>query len=261
MIMIGGPSAGNNFSRMTQAITGLTVGGTYTVSYSITRVIGSGACDFRVMVGTSANAADVYSHTATAISGVPQTGTNSFQFTATSTAHYITAGLFDSLLSPANTQAFLLDYVRVPAITENIANYLAVLDPQAMDDTSSPFPTQPSYPMMFSPGRYAYTPQPFAVEASVTTGLPLIYSNVPNAVLRYTIANPPEGQFSPLCVSAIAWRLASYLAGPIIKGDAGAQASQRCYQAYQTVLQEAIESDANQRRIDARPSVSWIRNR
>lgn len=143
---------------------------------------------------------------------------------------------------------------------DNVGNYLNIYDPLSKDDESSPFPSQTDYVMTFSPGRNVYTAQPFVVETGLA-GITLIYTNQENAVLRYSLLNPASTEYSPLFMGSVAWRLASYLAGPLIKGDAGAKAAASCMQSYQAYLSEAIESDSNQRRSIGRPSVPWIRNR
>ena len=77
-------------------------------------------------------------------------------------------------------------------------------------------------------------PQPFRVEA-LADGQVAVLTNTPDAVAVYqrgwrTLAS------SPLFVDALSWLLASYLAGAIIKGDAGRAASRSTTEAFQQVL-------------------------
>lgn len=247
-VMIGGPSAGTNYSLLSQRVTGLLVGSVYTITYAITRSIGSGACDFKVMVGSAVGGSEIANHTAAGTGGVPASGTNTFTFTAQASSHYITAGLFDSTTSPANTQAFQLDYVRIAAGAVPIANYIAVLEPDAVDDISIAAGAD-------------YTPHPYVVESSAATGLPLIYTNVADAVLRYTTIVTDPSQFSPTFTIVLSWMLASQLAGPIIKGEQGVQMSLKCLQMVKYFMEQAMESDANQRRVRRDYAPPWIGGR
>lgn len=79
-------------------------------------------------------------------------------------------------------------------------------------------------------------------------GTPLIYSNVPDAVARYTILVTDTGRFSPLFKDTLGWLLASYLAGPLLKGETGRAESQRLYGIALAMMGKGAASDANQRR-------------
>lgn len=62
--------------------------------------------------------------------------------------------------------------------------------------------------------------QPYTVEA-LDDGTQVIYTNVENATVRFIAAITDTTKFSPLFVMALSHLLASYLAGPIIKGTEG----------------------------------------
>ena len=139
-------------------------------------------------------------------------------------------------------------------------NLLAVLDPNASDDYSvgNNFGfTQTGIPLV---GSGTYTPQPFSQE-TLSDGTLVIYTNQPDAVLRYTRSVTDTTIFSPLFVDALTWYLASYLAGPIIKGEQGAAEAKRCMQMFGAVFAKATASDANQRRTKIAPNVGWIAGR
>lgn len=89
----------------------------------------------------------------------------------------------------------------------------------------------------------------------------MILTNLEEATLRYTFRLTDTTRFSPLFVDAFAWLLASHIAGPILKGDAGAAAAKACYNAFLSVLALAKTSDANQRRIKPTHTPEWIGNR
>lgn len=139
-------------------------------------------------------------------------------------------------------------------------NLLAILDPYAANDYSvgNNFGfTQTGIPLV---GSGTYTPQPYAQE-TLPDGTLVIYTNQENAVLRYTRSVTDTTIFSPLFVDALAWYLASYLAGPIIKGDQGANEAKRCMQAAMAMLSKATTSDANQRKTQLAQNVGWIAGR
>jgi hypothetical protein len=135
---------------------------------------------------------------------------------------------------------------------------LAVIPQDATDDYSQPgfMPAQ----LGTVPVAGAYVPQPFSCEMD-DTGNSLIYSDQPNAVLRYTARVTDVTKFSPLFTTTLSWYLASMLAGPVIKGDAGAAEAKRCLAMMQVWLSKAMESDANQRKVSPQHQVSWISGR
>jgi hypothetical protein len=104
--------------------------------------------------------------------------------------------------------------------------------------------------------------QPFVCE-TLTDGTPVIYTNQEDAHARYTALVVDTARFSPLFVIALTHLLASYLAGPLIKGSEGRAAAMSWLKFYESVsLPQAITSDANQRRVDTSGTTmhvpSWI---
>lgn len=117
------------------------------------------------------------------------------------------------------------------AMPGDAVNVLAVLPPSVTDD-------------------YVATsaiPQPFSCEIN-DSGASVIYTDQENASLRYTALVKDTTRFSPLFVSALSHFLASMLAGPVLKGDAGAAESKRQAAMMQMYLSRAINSDSAQRR-------------
>lgn len=86
--------------------------------------------------------------------------------------------------------------------------------------------------------------QNYALESGV------LYSNLPAAVLVYTsgVALDPA-QFPPLFTEALAVLLASYLAGPVLKGDVGVAAQNRMLSVFALAFKEAVESDGQYRKV------------
>jgi orotidine 5'-phosphate decarboxylase subfamily 2 len=86
-------------------------------------------------------------------------------------------------------------------------------------------------------------------------------SNQEGASLRYVAHVTDTTVFSPLFVDALAWLLASYLAGPVLKGDAGAAMAKACLQSFMLALSNAKVSDANQRKVRPEHKPDWIAGR
>jgi hypothetical protein len=139
-------------------------------------------------------------------------------------------------------------------------NLLEVYAPDASDDYSAGFLAAASHPQSVNTGTGIYTPQTF-VEEIAADGSQVIYSNQQNAILRYTARVTDTTKFSPLFVIALSWLLASDLAGPILKGQTGAQAAASAYKTFSIWFSKATVSDANQRRSDVKQSVPWMVNR
>lgn len=139
-------------------------------------------------------------------------------------------------------------------------NLLAILPPQADDDYSSANNygfTQTGIPLI---GSGTYTPQTFSQE-TLEDGSVVIYTNQEEAVCRYTRFITDTTVFSPLFVDTLSWYLASYLAGPILKGDIGAAEAKRCMGNAMGMLGKAAVSDSNQRRTHIAQNVGWIAGR
>jgi len=97
--------------------------------------------------------------------------------------------------------------------------------------------------------------------ASDASSVPIIYTNQEAASARYVARVTDSTQFSPLFTDALAWLLASYLAGPVIKGDTGMKVGQACYATFRIAEAQAKTSDANQRHVEPRHQPDWMRAR
>lgn len=102
----------------------------------------------------------------------------------------------------------------------------AVLLPESTDDTAE---------------------QEFAIESD-STGTPILYTNVEDAVLRYTATATDTNRFPPLFVVALSYELAALLVGPIPKDP---QIKKAMLDAAVYYSGQAEASDANASRIDA----------
>lgn len=99
-------------------------------------------------------------------------------------------------------------------------------------------------------------PQPFEMRA--IGGAQVILTDQEAAALDYVEAVTDSTRFSPLFVDALAWLLASYLAGPVLKGDAGAAMAKACMQSFMLVVSLARASDAGQQEIAPEHTPGWI---
>ena len=150
------------------------------------------------------------------------------------------------------------------AVPADCLNPISVLPPDAYDDYATRFvPTDtPFWSHNYSPviaaGRYV--PQPFSVEMDVN-GNQILLTNQEEAVLRYTYYITDTTKFSPLFTLALSHLLASFLAGPVIKGDQGIQVGAQQMKIAMAYLAQAETSDANQRKINVEHIVPWTSGR
>ncbi len=94
-----------------------------------------------------------------------------------------------------------------------------------------------------------------------TAGDIVILTDEQYATIKYTSRVDDPQKYSPLFVDALSWLLASYIAGPVLKGDAGAAMAKICYQSFMLVMSQARNSDAGQKSIKQEHSADWMRAR
>lgn len=99
--------------------------------------------------------------------------------------------------------------------------------------------------------------QPFEAQAT-DTGAPVILTNLPSASLLYVSRITDTTKFSPLFVDALGWLLASHLAGPILKGEAGSAMAKDCLRQFMLSLSNAKTSNANQQMVRQEHTAPWI---
>lgn len=73
----------------------------------------------------------------------------------------------------------------------------------------------------------------------------VLYTNEPDAVLLYTVDVTDTTKYSAMFVTALGMLMASYLAGPIIKGREGVNAATAWRDAAMKMIARAEASDAN----------------
>ncbi len=100
----------------------------------------------------------------------------------------------------------------------------------------------------------------FDVESDAT-GATVILTDEAGASIKYIALVTDTTIFPPLFVMALSWQLASMLAGPILKGDAGAAEAKRCAGLAQAYISQAAQSDANQRKVRPVHTPAWMAGR
>lgn len=90
----------------------------------------------------------------------------------------------------------------------------------------------------------------FTVEQA-DDGSMVLYTNQPDATILYVIRQTNTNLYPPLMVNALARLLASMLAGPVLKGDAGRKESQNQMQEFRLLFSQADVKDANMRSTSA----------
>lgn len=146
----------------------------------------------------------------------------------------------------------------------SVLKALAVLDKDAPADYDVNLVADPSqpWPQGYVPARGAivYTPQPYTIETD-DKGNSILLTDQCDALLRYTAKVTDTTKFTPLFTLALSHLLASQLAGPIIKGDAGRAETAGQLKIFQAIEAQAEISDANQVKTAVEVSVPWIAGR
>jgi hypothetical protein len=85
---------------------------------------------------------------------------------------------------------------------------------------------------------------------ALSDGQSAFYTQVEGVALRYTRKITDPSKYPPKFVSALSYLLASYLAGPVLKGKTGASAAAAARQAWERLSAKAAVTDANQVKIN-----------
>lgn len=103
-----------------------------------------------------------------------------------------------------------------------------------------------------------------AVEYSTesdSNGAGLILTNTPSATIRGIFSVEDPARFTPLFTEALGWLLASYVAGPLLKGETGASMAKDCWQAFLGMYARASGSSANQAHLKLQHVAPWVADR
>lgn len=99
--------------------------------------------------------------------------------------------------------------------------------------------------------------QPYETE-SISTGARVIMTDSESATCRYTVRVMDTQKFPPMFVDALTRLLASYLAGPVVKGEAGRKTAMEQFNAFNISFARASVSDANQRNNNPEHLAGWL---
>lgn len=133
---------------------------------------------------------------------------------------------------------------------------LAVLDVGSMGD----FQVNVGAPLNDVRGFISNTPQDFTCEIDAQ-GQEVIFTNQEDAMARYIVRTTDTTRFPQLFIMALSHMLASMLAGPIIKGDAGKAESKAQMQLAMQYVAMAVQADVGQQNVSISHSVGWIAGR
>lgn len=136
---------------------------------------------------------------------------------------------------------------------------LGVLPSDATGDIADTFPRDRFCNGMAQSFGAVYTPQAFTTEIDSATGNQIILTNQANALVRYTRLITDTSKFSPLFTDALGWYLASYLAGPVLKGETGITVGQAMLKIAMGMLGAAAVSSANQQDYQQTHAFPWSR--
>jgi len=96
---------------------------------------------------------------------------------------------------------------------------------------------------------------------TLANGAPIIFCDYEDVVLRYTRRVADPNRYPSKFYTALSYLLASYLAGPVVKGKSGAAAAQTARAAWDRLSGEAAVTDANQSRASSAFTPAGVRAR
>lgn len=85
---------------------------------------------------------------------------------------------------------------------------------------------------------------PFKVERDPELGFQVLYTDVGDAVARYTLTTANVEAFSPNLRTALVWHIASKFTGALVKGDAGRKGAREMLSMAEAYLRAAAQIDA-----------------
>lgn len=136
---------------------------------------------------------------------------------------------------------------------------LAVLPADASGDLANTIPGDSFFHGAVSALCTTYTSQPFITESDAATGNQVILTDQAGALVRYTRLVTDTSKFSPLFRDALAWYLAGYLAGPVLKGETGINVGRAMKAEALALLSTAAVSSANQHDRQQVQAYPWSR--
>lgn len=110
---------------------------------------------------------------------------------------------------------------------------------------------------IFSDGNFTGEGDDFIVETTDANGI-VIYTNTEVAYCRYIKKVTDTTKFTPMFVNTLSYLLASFLAGPVVKGETGMQVTQGMIKMYNYQLSMAKASDASARKMTIKHNPAHI---
>lgn len=93
------------------------------------------------------------------------------------------------------------------------------------------------------------------------SGVPAIYTSCEGAYAHYTSPIENAGEFPPLFVMTLSYRLAAMLAGPVLRGASGIAEAERCSKMAEYWKAQAVNADLNQRNLPIDHQAPWLSGR
>lgn len=167
-------------------------------------------------------------------------------------------------LTPTATSSEASSYDFAYELPDDWLDIIAVIPSTATDDYAQPgvwVDASGELPTQFQASQVVqYTPVDYAIEQD-STGAQVLYTDLENAVLRYTAYVTDFNLYPPTLIEAMSWYLAGQLAGALMKGKEGADMARFCSQTAMSFLAQAREGDSAMRQVRPAQSVSWIDGR
>lgn len=101
----------------------------------------------------------------------------------------------------------------------------------------------------------------YPCEIEAQEGVPVLLTQLESPVIRYISSAPKASFFSATFVDALAWKLAGYLVGEVVRGDSGFNYSRTIEQYYQVALMQAKAADVKNYKHSRVHVPIWIRGR
>lgn len=156
-------------------------------------------------------------------------------------------------------------WLYVYALPNDCRNIIRLIDPAAGTPYQQDDWQRTGCYAGYAPGIPFVPPDvPYELESRSNDGIAVIYTNLEAAQIQYVKTVTDTTKFSAQFVDAVSRLLASYLAGPVVKGDAALKVAQLQYQAFLSSITAAKGNDANNRRRSqaiADQPASWIARR
>lgn len=166
--------------------------------------------------------------------------------------------------SPAQRETETTTWQYAYVMPSDCLKPFAVLPYEATDDystsllpPSSPYTNPYALQFTYFP---SYQTKPFEYE-TLLDGTVVVYTNEPSASIRYIASITDAAKYTPGFVVALSRFLASFLAGPVIKGDVGRAEAKGQYQIFLVEFGRAAASDANTQTQKVKQVVPWIAGR